>query len=168
MKSTRTIVMTTVLSVGLIHTTPAFAWHLDTTLGGYMMLAYLNLAIIVLLGFCVSITPRNERSVPPREKHPQGKFDLNKVHDQPAVQGYAARVGQMIDTTFIEAPRLRNNQKKDAQAKVDVMPMAWQEKSAQSKFSQKDVDACWIKKSRGIHHGSEFRSQDNEALSLRG
>lgn len=168
MKSTRTIVMTTVLSVGLIHATPAFAWHLETTLGGYMMLAYLNLIIIVFLGLCVSIAPRDGSPVRPRGKYLQGKLDLDKIHDHPVAQGYAARVDQMIDATFVEAPRLRNNREKDAQTKADVMPRAWQEKSAQSKFNQKDVDACWIKKSRGIHYDSGSLSQSNDASSLRG
>jgi hypothetical protein len=151
MKSTRTLVMTVALSVGLVHASPAFAWHLETTLGGYMMLAYLNLVIIVFLGLCVSIAPRNRRPLRPRGKHLQGKLDLNKIHDQPAAQGYATRVGQMIDATFVEVPRLRNSREKDAQIKTGMMPITWQEKSAQPKFHQKDVDACWIKKRRESH-----------------
>ena len=144
--------MVAALSVGLIHAIPAFAWHLKTVGESYMMLVYLSLVIIVFLGFYATIIPRNGRSVHPRGKHPQGKFDLNKVPDQPAAQGYAARAGQMIDATVVEVPRLRNSREKDAQIKAGITPTVWQEKSAQSKLHQKDVDAYWIKKRRESHY----------------
>lgn len=152
MKSTRTIVMAAALSIGLIHATPAFAWHLETLGGFYMMLVYPNLVIIVFLGLYATVTSRNSRPVHPREKYPQGKFDLNKVHEQPAAQGCAARAGQMIDATFVEVPRLHNSREQDTQIRTGGTPTAWQEKSAQSRPRQKDMDACWIKKSRESYY----------------
>ena len=152
MKSTRTLVMVAALSVGLIHAIPAFAWHLETLSGSYMMLVYLNLVIVVFLGFYVSITLKNGRSVHSREEHSQSMFDPNQIHDQPATQGYAARAGQIIDATFVEALGLRNSREKDAQIKAGITPTVWQEKSAQSKLHQKDVDAYWIKKGRESYY----------------
>lgn len=167
MKSAHAIVMAVALSMGLIHATPAFAWHLETVGEPYMMLVYLNLVIIVLLGSCVAITPRNGRSVRPRGRHPQGKFDPNKIHDKPVAQGYAAHVGQMIDATVVEVSGFRNSREKDAQVKADITPIARQEKSAQSRL-QEDVDACWIKKRRESYYYSGSLRQDNNASSLRG
>ena len=34
---------------------------------------------------------------------------FDRFHEQLASQGYVARAGQMIDATFVEAPRQRNN-----------------------------------------------------------
>lgn len=98
MKSTRNTVMTTALGVGLIpldigfiHATSVFTWHLETLDESYMILVYLNLAIIVLLGSYALITQKNGSLVRPWEKHPQGKFNLNKAHYQPAMQCKAMR-----------------------------------------------------------------------------
>ncbi len=145
MKTTCTLIMAAALCVGLIHATPAFAWHLKTVGESYMMLVYLSLVIIVFLGFYATIIPRNGRSVHPKGKHLLGKFDPNKIHDKPVAQDCAAHVGQMIDATVVEVSGFRNSREKDAQVKTGVTPTAWQEKSAQSKL-QEDVDACWIKK----------------------
>ncbi len=160
MKSTRNTVMTTALGVGLIpldigfiHATSVFTWHLETLDESYMILVYLNLAIIVLLGSYALITQKNGSLVRPWEKHPQGKFDLNKAHYQPAMQGYAVHMGQ-IDASFVGIPKLRDSLEKATQIKTGVTPTAWQEKSAQSKLRQKDVDACWIRKSRESHNYS--------------
>jgi hypothetical protein len=79
MKSTCTTVMTTALSIGLIHATPAFASHFEIFDESYMLLVYLNLGIIVFLGLYASINNlENERSVRPRKKHPQSKLDLKQ------------------------------------------------------------------------------------------
>jgi len=132
-----------------------------------MMLVYLNLAIIVFLGFYVSITLRNGKPVRPRKKHSQGRFDLNKIPGQPVTQGHAAWVDPMIDATFVEVSGLHSSQERGTQTKTGVTPTARQEKSVQSRL-QEDVDACWIKKRRESHHYSGPFSQDNDASSLRG
>ncbi len=115
MKSIRSMVMATVLGVGLIpldigfiHATSAFTRHLETLGESYMTLVYLNLVIIVFLGSYALITLKNKSLVHPWEKYPQGKFDLNKVHARPVAQGSAVHVGQMIDATFVEIPGLCN------------------------------------------------------------
>jgi len=134
-----------------------------------MMLVYLNLAIIVFLGFYVSITLRNGKPVRSEKKHPQGRFDLDKIPDQPVTQGHVAWVEPvMIEATFVEVSGLHGDQERDTQTKTGATPTARQEKSAQSKFHPKDVDACWIKKRRESHHYSAPFSQDNNASSLRG
>lgn len=78
MKSAYTPVMTTALSIGLIHATPAFASHFETLDKPYMLLVYLNLGIIVFLAIYIAISQENDRSVRPRKKHPQSKFDLKQ------------------------------------------------------------------------------------------
>ncbi|MCX7184200.1 MAG: hypothetical protein NTW90_02985 [Nitrosospira sp.] len=134
-----------------------------------MMLIYLNLVIIVFLGFYVSITQRNGKSVRPGKKHPQGRFDLNKIPGQLVTQGHAAWVDPiMVDATFVEVSRLHSSQERGTQTKTGVTPTARQEKSTQSKFHPKDVDACWIKKRRESHHYSGPFSQDNNTSSIRG
>ena len=132
-----------------------------------MTLVYLNLVIIVFLGSYALITQKNGSLVHSWEKYPQGKFDLNKAHDQPAVQGYAVHVGQ-IDASFVGIPKLRDSLEKDTLNKADVTLAAWQEKSAQPELRQEDVDACWIRKSRESHNYGGSLSQSNNASSLRG
>ena len=78
-----------------------------------------------------------------------------RFHEQLAAQGYAARAGQMIDATFVEIPRQRNNRDENAEIKAGVTPEAWQadNKAAKNKLRQKDVDARWAKKNLENHYG---------------
>ena len=78
-----------------------------------------------------------------------------RFHEQLAAQGYAAKAGQMIDATFVEIPRQRNNRDENAEIKAGVTPEAWQadNKAAKSKLRQKDVDARWAKKNLENHYG---------------
>ena len=45
---------------------------------------------------------------------------FNRFHEQLTIHGYVARAGQMIDVTFAEAPRQRNNREENAQIKADI------------------------------------------------
>ena len=62
-----------------------------------------------------------------------------RFHEQLAAQGYAARAGQMIDATFVEIPRQRNNRDENAEIKAGVTPEAWQadNKAAKNKLQIK-------------------------------
>jgi len=60
-----------------------------------------------------------------------------RFHRQLAEEGYVARAGQMIDATFVEAPRQRNTREENVQIKAGEVPEAW----AKAKRRQKDTDA---------------------------
>lgn len=65
MISARVTVMTAILVSVLTHSSPAFAGYLDTTLGGFIMLVHLNLAIILFLGLYVSVTLKRPNTISP-------------------------------------------------------------------------------------------------------
>ena len=74
------------------------------------------------------------------------KFDsyLNK-------EGFAARGGQLIDASFVEVPKQRNNKDENEQIKAGEIPEEWKEDEA--KLRQKDVEARWTKKNNQSYFG---------------
>jgi transposase len=66
---------------------------------------------------------------------------FEKFHEQLAAQGYVAKAGQMIDATFVEAPRQRNNREENATIKSGKIPQEWYQNP--NKLRQKDTDARW-------------------------
>ena len=50
---------------------------------------------------------------------------FDRFHQQLARHGCVARAGQMIDATFVEAPKQRNPREENALIKVDVVPVDW-------------------------------------------
>ena len=74
-------------------------------------------------------------------------------HEQLAERGYVARAGQMIDAPFVEVPRQRNTREENAQVKAGDTPGEWQDPSAKTKLSQKDLDARWTQKNNENHYG---------------
>jgi hypothetical protein len=78
--------MTATLVPALTHSTPALAGHLDTALAGLMILAPLNLAIIIFLGFYMSVTLKKTKHAPPRKNEPKNVTDLIKHDGQSVVQ----------------------------------------------------------------------------------
>lgn len=66
--------------------------------------------------------------------------------------GVFANEGRIIDASFVEAPRQRNNRDDNKHIKkTGKAPDKWKEKPR--KLSQKDVDARWAKKNNTIHYG---------------
>ena len=55
---------------------------------------------------------------------------FTKFHEQLAKRGYVARAGQMIEATFVEVPRQRNNREENAGIKAGVPPEAWKQTPA--------------------------------------
>ena len=76
---------------------------------------------------------------------------FDRFHEQLSGQGYKARKGQMIDASFVEAPRQRNTREENAQIKAGNTPAEWDKKPA--KKCQKDVDARWTKKNDETYYG---------------
>ena len=69
-----------------------------------------------------------------------------RFHEQLEAQGSVARVGQMIDATFVEVPKQRNSREENAQIKEGQVPDAWDKPEAQAKRRQKDTEVRWTKK----------------------
>jgi transposase, IS5 family len=76
-----------------------------------------------------------------------------RFHEQLAEQGYVARAGQMIDATFVEAPKQRNSREENARIKGGQVPEAGDKPEAQAKRRQKDTEARWTKKNDEKHYG---------------
>ena len=65
--------------------------------------------------------------------------------------GFAARGGQLIDASFVEVPKQRNNKDENEQIKAGDIPEEWKEDEA--KLRQKDVEARWTKKNNQSYFG---------------
>ena len=80
---------------------------------------------------------------------------FNRFHEQLAQRGYVARAGQMIDATFVEAPKQRNTREENALIKEGAIPIEWgkDDKEHKHKLAQKDTDARWTKKNNENHYG---------------
>ena len=76
---------------------------------------------------------------------------FERFHDQLAMRGYVAREGQMIDATFVEVQRQRNNREENATIKSGKTPQEWYQNP--NKLRQKDTDARWVKKNNERYYG---------------
>jgi IS5 family transposase len=63
--------------------------------------------------------------------------------------GFEASGGQMIDATFVEAPRQHNNHDDNETIKKGEVPKDWSDQ----KKAHKDVDARWTKKNNTVFYG---------------
>ena len=63
--------------------------------------------------------------------------------------GFAAKKGQIIDASIVQAPKQRNSREENAQIKQDEIPQDWEE----AKRRQKDIDARWVKKNAKSYYG---------------
>lgn len=63
--------------------------------------------------------------------------------------GFQASGGQIVDATFVEVPRQRNNRDDNAKIKDGEVPEDWSDK----KKSHKDTDARWTKKGGVAFYG---------------
>ena len=76
-----------------------------------------------------------------------------RFHEQLARRGYVARAGQMIDATFVEAPKQRNTREENVLIKEGAVPIEWGKAENKHKLAQKDTDARWTKKNDEKHYG---------------
>ena len=65
--------------------------------------------------------------------------------------GLVANEGKIIDASFVEVPRQRNNREENAMVKNGETPEGWQEYP--DKLRQKDLDARWTKKNNQSFFG---------------
>lgn len=66
-------------------------------------------------------------------------------------KGFAARKGQIVDASFVEAPKQRNTREENKQIKRGERPNSFAENP--NKAKQKDTDARWAKKNSEVHFG---------------
>ena len=63
--------------------------------------------------------------------------------------GFAAKKGQIIDASIVQAPKQRNSREENAQIKQGEIPQDWEE----VKRRQKDTDAQWTKRNGKRYYG---------------
>lgn len=68
-----------------------------------------------------------------------------------AGKGLIAREGSIVDASFVEAPRQRNNREQNQRIKQGERPEEFDDKSAVG--CQKDSEARWTKKNHEVHYG---------------
>jgi len=78
---------------------------------------------------------------------------FTRFDEQLAQRGYVAKTGQMIDATFVEAPRQRNSREENAKIKAGETPDGWDDPEQAAKRRQKDTEARWTKKNAETHYG---------------
>ena len=66
-------------------------------------------------------------------------------------EGLLAHEGQIVDASFVEAPKQRNTREENAKIKSGGIPEDW--KLHPAKLHQKDTDARWTKKNNVTYYG---------------
>lgn len=61
--------------------------------------------------------------------------------------------GKMVDASFHEVPRQRNNREENKTIKEGNIPEEWEEEKNKNKLSHKDTDARWTKKNSELYYG---------------
>jgi IS5 family transposase len=88
---------------------------------------------------------------------------LQQINDA----GYIARKGQMVDASFVTAPRQRNSREENDAIKKGETPEGWEDKP-DAFLRQKDVDARWTKKNAVNYYGYKNHvSVDNKNKLVR-
>lgn len=64
-----------------------------------------------------------------------------------------AHEGSIIDASFVEVPKQRNNRDENDKIKNNKIPEDWKKEENKSKLSQKDTDARWTKKNNVSYYG---------------
>lgn len=64
-----------------------------------------------------------------------------------------SRSGSIVDATFVDVPKQRNNKDENDAIKKNETPEDWKKPGQEAKKAQKDVDARWTKKNDETHYG---------------
>lgn len=80
--------------------------------------------------------------------------------------GYKAQKGQIVDASFVDAPKQRNTREENKQIKEGTVPQRFEDNP--NVGSQKDTDARWTKKNDETHFGyKDHVSIDNAHKLIR-
>ena len=74
---------------------------------------------------------------------------FDKLHKQLLKDGIIVSKGSIVDASFVNVPRQRNNREENEQIKQGEQPGDW----SYEKARQKDIDARWTKKDNETHYG---------------
>jgi IS5 family transposase len=91
---------------------------------------------------------------------------FGRFNEQLAWRGHVAKAGQMVDATFLEAPRQRNSREENAQIKAGEEPDGWDDPAKAPMRRQKDTDARWTKKNGENHYGYKNHVNADQAAKL--
>lgn len=76
-------------------------------------------------------------------------FELFEAHIN--AMGFTAKKGQIVDASFVEAPKQRNTREQNETIKAGLVPEEFTKNKAVKR--QKDTDARWTKKNQQDHYG---------------
>ena len=68
-------------------------------------------------------------------------------------KGLITHEGTIVDATFVETPKQRNNKEENETIKAGQVPEEWKKPENEHKLSQKDTDARWAKKNNQTYFG---------------
>lgn len=68
-------------------------------------------------------------------------------------EGLITHKGTIIDATFVDVPKQRNNREENKKIKSGEIPEEWEKPENSAKLAQKDTDARWAKKNNETHFG---------------
>lgn len=68
-------------------------------------------------------------------------------------EGLITHKGTIIDATFVDVPKQRNNRDENKKIKNGEIPEDWKQPENAPKLAQKDVDARWARKNNETHFG---------------
>ena len=81
-------------------------------------------------------------------------------------KGFKARKGQIVDASFVDAPRQRNSREENEQIKAGETPQRFQDNPHVG--AQKDTEARWAKKNQETHFGyKNHATVDNQHKRIR-
>jgi len=76
--------------------------------------------------------------------------------------GMITREGSLVDATFVDVPRQRNNREENKIIKEGEIPEDWETPENAAKLAQKDTDARWAKKGNETHYGYKDHTKVDE------
>ena len=68
-------------------------------------------------------------------------------------EGLITHKGTIVDATFVDVPKQRNNRQDNQTIKYGGIPEEWTTPENASMFAQKDTDARWAQKNKETHYG---------------
>lgn len=92
----------------------------------------------------------------------QTLFDL--FTDSLQAKGMIAKTGSMVDASFVDVPKQRNNKEDNDTLKAGAVPIEFGKNK--KKLAQKDTDARWAKKHQETHFGYKNHVNVDESTKL--
>lgn len=79
-------------------------------------------------------------------------------------KGIIGKKGMIMDASFVDVPKQRNDRDDNSQIKEGKVPEKWKE--TPHKLSQKDTDARWAEKNKETHYGYKNHIKVDETTKL--